>query len=103
MSDNKMYFLARIKDGARVAIDRTFLIWPQSDYEDEHNILAKLSDDMVFIATKVRAGMFRYDCVAPGFGTSDDYGNGSILVTDVDILSPGSLVMPTYDDLIVEQ
>lgn len=94
----KMYFLARIKDKSSATIDRAFFIWPPSQYKDQHGVLEGLSDDMVFIASKVKIGRFKYECEAPGFGEPGNYGNGSVLAGDVEILTPASLVRPTEED-----
>ena len=97
---SKMYFLAKIKNGSKVRLDLTIRFkWPQSDYEDTYGVFKRLTDDTVFITRKlVHSDTNKFECVAPGYGEDDDYGSGSLLVEDVEILTAGSLVRPSEED-----
>jgi hypothetical protein len=78
---------ARIKIGTRIAQDFQAFAWPEclptlAHYHGSDFIYDKrvLTPNMLFTCTLGPKG---WDCVAPGFGERMDYGNGSILIVDI--------------------
>ena len=87
------YAIAKIKNGSKCGQDFTYYTWPPSDYKDGKK-LAGVKDDCVFVAEKKKIGSWPWECVAPGAGEIGKYGNGSIYVSDVEMLTPLVLFKP---------
>lgn len=83
------YALVKIKNGAKCFQDFRLFTWPPA-----HD--PRFTPDTVFVAKKVlMRGGVEWDCTTWGAGFMDDYGDGSVSASDVELLSPVSYVKPT--------
>ena len=78
------YFLAKVKVGARLSVDRHVEVWEESD------------KDKIFLGKKIpsRGNGSEVKLIAHGYGTKTEYVNGAAYAAfrDVELLTPMCLI-----------